>query len=409
MTTSPEATKPLVLAPVLAGLSGALAGFASSFAIVMAGAVAVGATPAQAASGLLVVSLVQGILAIVLSSTSRWPISIAWSTSGAAVLVSAGAVTQDFATAIAAFIVVGIMIALTGFWPWLSRIMTSIPAPIGSAMLAGILLPICLAPVHASIAYPALALPPIILWLVLSRFAPRWAVAAAVLLTVVLVVINAGPTWAEGASLAPRLEWVLPSFADPLAIISLAIPMYIVTMAGQNIPGFTVLHTYGYAPAPARQIILTTGIASALSAPFGAQTVNLSALSAAIMVGDEHTPRERRWIATVTAGVVYILLGLLASVAGALIAASPSILIESVAGLALLTVLVTAIMSALEDQRGRLVAIGTFAVVASGMTAFGFGSAVWGLLVGAIMWLVFVTSTRRARTHERGPAQPGDD
>ncbi len=390
-----EATKPPVLAPILAGVSGALAGFASSFAIVMAGAVAVGATPGQAASGLLVVSLVQGILAIVLSRTSRWPISIAWSTSGAAVLVGAGAITNDFSTAVAAFIVVGAMIALTGFWPWLSRVMTSIPAPIGSAMLAGILLPICLAPVEASMTYPALALPPIVLWLVLSRFAPRWAVAAAVLLTVVLVVIYAGPSWAAGANLAPHLELVAPSFADPLAIGSLAIPMYIVTMAGQNIPGFTVLHTYGFAPAPARQILITTGLASAVSAPFGAQTVNLSALSAAIMVGDEHTPPGRRWIATVTGGVVYMLLGLTATVAGALIAASPTILIVSVAGLALLGALITAVMSALEDARARVVAIGTFLTVASGMTAFGFGSAVWGLLVGTIMWLVFVTSVRK--------------
>ncbi|WP_428903944.1 benzoate/H(+) symporter BenE family transporter [Microbacterium sp. YY-03] len=397
MTPTPEATKPPVLAPILAGVSGALAGFASSFAIVMAGAVAVGATAGQAASGLLVVSLVQGVLAIVLSATSRWPISIAWSTPGAAVLVGAGTITQDFPTAVAAFIVVGVMIALTGLWPWLSRVMTSIPAPIGSAMLAGILLPICLVPVEASMTFPALALPPILVWLVLSRFAARWAVPAAVLLTVVLVIISAGPSWAAGVNLAPHLELVAPSFADPLAIVSLAIPMYIVTMAGQNIPGFTVLHTYGYAPAPARQIMLTTGLASAVSAPFGAQTVNLSALSAAIMVGDEHTPRDRRWIATATGGIVYILLGLTATVAGALITASPTILIVSVAGLALLGALITAIMSALEDARARVVAVGTFIVVASGMTVFGFGSAVWGLIVGTIIWLVFITSARKPR------------
>lgn len=399
MPATPEAKKPPVLAPVLAGVSGALAGFASSFAIVLAGAVAVGASAGQAASGLLVVSLVQGALAIVLSVASRWPISIAWSTSGAAVLVGASAITNDFSTAVAAFVVVGVLIALTGMWPWLARVMTSIPAPIGSAMLAGILLPICLSPVHAAMQYPALALPPIVLWLLLARFAPRWAVSAAVLLTVVLVVITAGPTWASSSNLAPHVELVMPSFHDPLAIVSLAIPMYIVTMAGQNIPGFTVLHTYGYAPAPARRIMIATGVASAVSAPFGAQTVNLSALSAAIMVGDEHTPRDRRWIATVTGGVVYILLGLSATLAGALIAASPRILIESVAGLALLGALITAVLSALEDTRARLVAIGTFIVVASGMTAFGFGSAVWGLVVGTVMWMVFVTSAR-TKAHE---------
>lgn len=385
------ATKPSILPPILAGVTGALTGFASSFAIVVAGAIAVGATPSQAASGLLVVSLVQGIVAIVLSLTTRLPVSIAWSTPGAAVLVSAGALTNDFNAAVAAFIVVGVLIAITGLWPWLARVMTSIPAPIGSAMLAGILLPICLSPVTAAVQEPWLALPPILVWLVLSRFAPRWAVPVAVLVTVVAVIISAGSEWATGATLTPHIELVAPSFSDPLVVISLAIPMYVVTMAGQNIPGFTVLRTFGYTDFSARRILMTTGVASAVSAPFGAQTVNLSALSAAIMVGDEHTPRDRRWISTVTGGVVYIALGLLASIAGALVAASPPILIESVAGLALLGALVTAVMGSLENPQARIVAIGTFIVVASGIVVAGFGSAFWGLIVGALLWLVLVT------------------
>lgn len=382
---------------MLAGLTGALTGFASSFAIVVAGARAVGATPEQAASGLLVVSLVQGVVAIVLSLTSRWPISIAWSTPGAAVLVSAGALTNDFNAAVAAFVVVGVLIALTGLWPTLARLMTSIPAPIGSAMLAGILLPICLSPVTAVTQEPWLALPPIVIWLLLSRFAPRWAVPVAVLATIIAVIVSAGSDWAKGATLTPHFELVAPSFSDPLVVISIAIPMYLVTMAGQNIPGFTVLRTFGYEPVPASRILVATGVASAVSAPFGAQTVNLSALSAAIMVGDEHTERERRYIATVTAGVVYIALGLAASIAGALVAASPPILIESVAGLALLGALVTAVMSALERPDGRIVAIGTFIVVASGIVVAGFGSAFWGLVVGAVMWLVLVAGKKPAQ------------
>lgn len=376
---------------MLAGLTGALTGFASSFAIVVAGARAVGASAEQAASGLLVVSIVQGLVAIVLSLTSRWPISIAWSTPGAAVLVSAGALTQDFNAAVAAFIVVGVLIALTGLWPGLARLMTSIPAPIGSAMLAGILLPICMSPVTAAVQQPLLALPPIVIWLVLSRFAPRWAVPVAVLATVIAIMIAAGPTWSAGATLTPHLELVGPSFADPFVVISLAIPMYLVTMAGQNIPGFTVLRTFGYEPVPAGRILAATGVASALSAPFGAQTVNLSALSAAIMVGDEHTDRSRRWIATVTAGVVYILLGLAAGIAGALVGASPPVLIESVAGLALIGALVTAVMTAMDRADTRIIAMATFIVVASGVVVAGFGSAFWGLIVGAVLWLVWQT------------------
>ncbi len=376
-----------ILPPMLAGVVGAVTGFASSFALVIAGARAVGASADQAASGLLVVCVVQGVLAIALTLTTRLPISIAWSTPGAAVLVTGAALTRDFGVAVSAFVVTGILLALTGAWPALARTMTRIPAPVASAMLAGILFPICVAPVQAAVRLPLLALPAIVVWLLLLRFAPRWAVPAAVAATAVAVVMAAGPDWAGGASLAPQLHVVAPAF-DPLVIVSLAVPLYLVTMAGQNIAGFTVLRTFGYEPVPARAILLATGAGSAVIAPFGAQTINLSALTAAIMVGDEHTPRDRRWIATVTAGGCYILLGLGAGVAGALVSASPPILIESVAGLALLGALITAVTSAMADPHGRVVAIGTFLVVASGVVVAGLGSAFWGLVVGGAMWLV---------------------
>jgi benzoate membrane transport protein len=381
--------------PILAGLVGSITGFASSFALVIAGARAVGADPAQASSGLLVVCVVQGAIAITLSLVFRLPISVAWSTPAAAVLVTASSLTHDFGVAVAAFLVTGVLLAITGLWPWLARTMTRIPPPIASAMLAGILFPICVAPVHAAVQLPLLALPPILVWLVLSRFAPRWAVPAAVVATAVAVIVAAGPDWARSATLAPHLEWTAPAF-DPLVIVSLAVPLYLVTMAGQNIPGFTVLRTFGYEPIPARAILTATGLGSAVIAPFGAQTINLSALSAAIMVGDEHTPKDRRWIATLTAGSTYIVLGLGAGVAGALVSASPPILIESVAGLALLGALITAVTGALEQPGGRVVAIGTFLVVASGITVAGLGSAFWGLVVGAVLWLVLRIGRARA-------------
>jgi len=360
---------------------------------VLAGAQAVGADAGQAASGLLVVTVGQGLLAIAVSLALRRPISIAWSTPAAAVLVGASGITQDFSAAVGAFAVTGLLLAITGLWPALARTMTRIPPPIASAMLAGILFPICLSPVFAAVELPLLALPAILIWLVLSRLAPRWAVPAAVLATAIAVVIAAGPDWASGATLAPHLELVAPSF-DPLTVVALAVPLYLVTMAGQNIPGFTVLRTYGYTPVPARTVLAVTGFGSALIAPFGAQTVNLSALSAAIMVGDEHTPKDRRWIATVTAGTVYVLLGFGAGVAGALVTASPPILIEAVAGLALIGALVTAVTGALEDPGGRVVAIGTFLVVASGVAIGGLGSAFWGLVVGAALWAVLRVGRR---------------
>lgn len=393
MTTQSPAAR---TAPILAGITGAVTGFASSFAIVLAGAIAIGATPEQAASGLLMVSLSQGIVGIVLSLRYRIPISIAWSTPGAAVLVGGAAITNDFGIGVSAFLLTAIMLLVTALVPALARFMTRIPAPIGSAMLAGILFPICLAPVTAAVEHPYAALPAIIVWLVLSRIAPRWSVPAAVAaMAIAIVVMSGGSDAFTGAALLPTLELVAPSVADPLAIVSLAIPLYLVTMAGQNIPGFTVLRTFEYTDIPARAILGGTGFASLVTAPFGAQTVNLSALSAAIMVGDEHTPRDRRWIATVTGGVVYILLGLGAGAAGSLVSASPPILIEAVAGLALFGALISAVMGALEDPHGRIVAIGTFLVVASGITLAGFGSAFWGLVIGALLWLVLVAGKTR--------------
>lgn len=392
--TSPPRRASLV-PPVVAGLVASVTGFSSSFALVLAGAQAVGATPAQASSGLLVVCVVQGVIAIGLSLATRLPISTAWSTPAAAVLVSASALTQDPGVAVAAFLVAGVLLAITGLWPWLARTMTRIPA-IASAMLAGILFPICLSPVVASVQLPLLALPPVVVWLVLTRLAPRWAVPAAVLATAIAVAIASGPDAFAGVALAPRIELIAPVL-EPLTVVALAIPLYLVTMAGQNIPGFAVLRAYGYAPIPARAILTTTGAASIVAAPFGGQTLNLAALSAAIIVGDEHTPRDRRWIASVTAGVCYVLLGLGAGFATALVSASPPVLIESVAGLALLGALVTAVTAALEDPDSRVVAIGTFLVVASGVAVAGFGSAFWGLAVGAVLWLVLRAGRGRVR------------
>lgn len=388
--------------PVVSGVLGAVTGYTSSFVLVLAGARAVGATADQAASGLLVVCAVQGVTAIVLSLAHRLPIQIAWSTPGAAVLAGAAAVTRDFGAAVAAFAVAGALVVITGLWPWLARTMTRIPPPISSAMLAGILFPICLSPVLAAVRMPLLALPVILVWAVLARLAPRWSVPAAVVATAIAVTVAAGPDWTSRAALAPRIELVAPQF-DPLVIVALAVPLYLVTMAGQNIPGFTVLRTFGY-PRPARSILVGSGLASIAAAPFGGQTVNLSALSAAIMVGDEHTPKNRRWISTVTAGTCMILLGLFSGVGGALVRASPPILIESAAGLALLGALAVAITGALEDPGGRTVAAATFLVVASKIVVAGLGSAFWGLVVGALLWMLLRFGRRRRDGSESGPA-----
>ncbi|WP_166869433.1 MULTISPECIES: benzoate/H(+) symporter BenE family transporter [unclassified Salinibacterium] len=375
--------------PIGTGIVGALTGFASSFAIVVAGLHAVGASDADAASGLLALTVMQGLLCIVFGLRYRMPLSFAWSTPGAALLVAAQATTGDFRAAVGAFLVCGALLTLTGVWPWLARAMTRIPKPIASAMLAGILFPICLAPVLASIELPHLALPIVLVWLVLARLAPRWAVPGAVVTTVVAVIISGEASGLELDALVPVLTVTWPVF-DPAVIVGLGIPLYVVTMAGQNVPGFAVLTTFGYPHPPARAMLAGSGIATMASTVFGGHALNLAAITAAMMAGpDAHPDRDRRWIATVTCGVAYLVLGVGAGAATSLVAVTPPLVITAVAGLALFGALASAASSAFEEPPTRVVAVITFLVVASGVAIAGIGSAFWGLVVGgiAMIWL----------------------
>ena len=376
----------------------AITGFATSFALVIAGLQAVGATGEQASSGLLALCIVVGLLCMGLSFWLKIPISFAWSTPGAALLIAAGQNTQNFAAAVGAFIVCGLLVVLCGLWPALGRLMTRIPKPIASAMLAGILFPICLAPVTA-VADPAttlLALPIVVVWLVLFRLAPRWAVPAAMVVAIIVIALTAKDGWLESASLAPSLQFVVPVF-DPFVVLSIGLPLFIVTMAGQNVPGFVVMSTFGY-ETPPRPALVGSGVASAVAAFFGGHVINLAAITAAIMASPEaHPDKDKRWVASFTAGACYLLLGLGAGVAAALVSASPPILIVAVAGLAVLGALISGITTALEDPRHRVAAILTFLVVASGIVIGGIGSAFWGLLVGGIVML-WLGWTRRERT-----------
>ena len=377
-----------MLQPIIAGVVGALTGFASSFALVIAGLIAVGASPAEAASGLLVLCIAQAVLAGLLSWRFRLPLSFAWSTPGAALLVAAEGTTGSYAAAVGAFLVCGLLIVVSGLWPWLGRAMTRIPMPLAGAMLAGILFPICIAPVTAVIEEPLLAAPVVLVWLLLVRWLPRWAVPAAMLVAIVGVVISAGGEWMRDASLAPALTVTAPAL-DPLVIISLGVPLYVVTMAGQNVPGFAVLTTLGFRDVPARRMLAATGAATAVTAPFGGYALNLAALTAALMAGpDSHPDPSRRWVAPIAGGVTYVLLGLGAGAATALVAAAPPILIIAVAGLALLGAFTTGIVSAFEAPETRLTAAVTLIVVASGVVVLGIGSAFWGLVVGALVMLV---------------------
>jgi benzoate membrane transport protein len=370
----------LVSQPVVAGVVVALVGFASSFAIVLAGLRAVGASDAQASSGLLVLSVAMGIVAITLSLAYKMPLSIAWSTPGAALLVSAGHVGGGYAGALGAFALAGLLIVVAGLWGPLTRAITAIPGPIASGLMAGVLLPICLAPVHAVVDVPELAIPMVVVWLALWKVARRWAVPGALVAAAIGVALD--PVSGGGAThLLPQLTWVTPSLHLG-TLLGLGLPLFVVTMVSQNVAGMSVLAAHGYA-APMKPVLVATGAATVIGAPLGGHGINLAAVTAAMAAGPDADPDPaRRWITAVSAGAVYLVLGLGAGLATALLGASPPVLIEGVAGLALLGTLAGALRAATEEDDLRDPAIITFVVSASGITALGVSAPFWGLVAG---------------------------
>lgn len=372
------------LQPGSAGVLAAVVGFASAFTIVLQGLAAAGATPVQAASGLMALCVVTGLLGLQMSWAERLPISIAWSTPGAALLLATGAPPGGFPAAVGGFLVAAGLIILAGLWPLFGRLVARIPIGLASAMLAGVLFDLCLAPVRSMAALPWLTLPILLTWAVTLRFARLYAVPVSVAVTFALV--GWSTPLPDLAAAWPRPEVVMPVFSVETAI-SIGLPLFIVTMGSQNIPGLTVLRGNGYTP-DTRPIFTITGMGSAVVALFGGQSVNLAAITAALCAGPEaHPDPSKRYRASAAAAATYILLGLGASYAAAFIAAAPPLLIQAVAGLALLPSLASALSAALTQEGDRLPAILTFTVAASGIGFFGIGPAFWGLLAGGTLML----------------------
>jgi benzoate membrane transport protein len=378
--------------PVVAGVITALVGFMGSFTVVLAGLRAVGADREQAASGLLTASVVMGVLAIAIGYRTRLPISIAWSTPGAALLVATGELRGGFAAAVAAFAICGVLILCTGVFLPLRRLVLAIPRPLANALLAGVLVEICVVPVTTLHDRPGLAVGIIAPWLVLARVARRWAVPAAMLVALVEIVLSAGHSQLSHLSYAPTLTLTGPSFSIPA--IGLAVSLFVVTMASQNIPGIAVLEGFGY-DVPVRSVLVETGAATVAGAALGGHVINLAAISAALSAGDDaHPDPGRRWIASSTAGASYVVLGFLAALLSALVAVAPAGLVESVAGLALLGTLGGSLANAVaEDVPGHLryrdAAVVTFLVTVSGESFADIGSPFWGLLAGLAVVAVF--------------------
>jgi benzoate membrane transport protein len=392
MTTATEPTGRSTRAgdliqPVTAGVLAALVGYASTFTLALTGFAHVGATPAQAASGLLSVCLALGLLNTIVVWRMKIPLSFAWSTPGAAFLMTLPPVEGGYPAIIGALLITGLMILATGLIRPLTRAIAAIPAPIAAAMLAGVLFNLCLAPIRAVAELPMLALPILAVWVLGLKFARRYAVPLAVIAAAVILAFTANlPAGAVTLSL-PSLVFVTPVFTLD-AVVKVALPLFVITMASQNLTGLAVMRASGYQVDSGPPFVLT-GFASAIIAFFGGLTTNLAAITAAIAAGPEaHPDPSKRWRAPVAAGFTYFVLGLLATMSAAFIAASPPILIQAVAGLALLPSLASALATSLANEDSRLPAIVTLVTTASGITVLGVGGAFWGLIAGIALQLI---------------------
>ena len=365
-----------------AALVATVAGVGGTLPVLLAAAAAVGATEAQASSWVTGLAIATALTALFLSVRYRMPIITAWSTPGAALIASTAGV-PGFRAAVGAFVLAAVLVLLTAAVRPLGRLIERIPASIASAMLAGILLRLVVAMVEYVPSAPLLVLPLIALFLVARLLVPTLA-SLVVLVAGALIAVGLGlvkPMPALGFS---QPELILPAW-DAATLIGLGVPLYLVTMASQNLPGFAVLRASGYQP-PTQAVLAATGAASLATAFLGAHTSNLAAISAALCTGPEaHPDPAERWKAGVFYTLWWVLIGLFGASLVGVFAALPSALLVTVAGTALLGSMAGAMGTALANDKERLAAAGTLAVTVSGVTLIGVGSAFWGLCFGLLV------------------------
>ena len=380
--------KDLSLSAFTAGFVAVLVGFTSSVAIVFQAAQAFGATSAQITSWIWALGLGMGLSTLVPSLMLRKPVMIAWSTPGAAVLATAG-LTGGFSMgeAVGAFMVSAVLVALAGITGWFERVMNRIPMEVAAALLAGVLARFGLQAFAAAQTALPLVLTMLVVYLFARKFASRYAVVVTLAVAVVFVALQGQMAWS-----AVHLELAMPVFTAPAfslaAVISLAIPLFVVTMASQNLPGVAVIRASGY-ELPISRLITLTGLATLVLAPFGAFSLSFSAITAAMCMGPEaHEDRRRRYTAAVSCGALYVLIGLFGAVITGLLTAFPKELVVAIAGLALLGTIGNGLAAAVRNESHREAALITFLVTLSGVVIGGVGSAFWGVVAGSFALFV---------------------
>ena len=375
-------------AALTAGFVAVLVGFTSSVAIVFQAAQAFKATPEQLTSWMWALGIGMGLCSLVPSLLLRKPVMVAWSTPGAAVLATAGlAGGFSMNEAVGAFMLSALLVALFGVTGWFERVMDRIPVAIASALLAGVLTRFGMqAFVAAQTALPLVVLM-LTTYLLAKRLLPRYAVPLTLLIAIIYVAIQGSFMPAKVTFELASPVFVTPSFSFA-AFVSLALPLFIVTMASQNLPGVAAIRAAGYS-MPLSNIITLTGIATLVLAPLGAFALNLSAITAAICMGrDVHPDPDKRYTAAVSCGAIYIVIGLFGGAITGVLTAFPKELIAAIAGLALLGSIGGGLAMAVKDESHREAAIITFLVTLSGVVIAGVGSAFWGVVAGALALFV---------------------
>ena len=374
--------KDVSVSAIVAGFVAVLVGFTSSAALIFQAAQNLSATPAQTASWLWALGIGMAVTSLILSWVHRMPILIAWSTPGAAVIASAAADGPlTLAQATGAFLVCAGMIAIAGFSGGFEKIMNRLPLPLASALLAGVLSKFTLDAFAATPANPALILPMAAAWLLGRSFWPRANVPVILVIGVVIAIYQGKFNAAAVPLEFTRPVWVAPEFSVG-AMVGVALPLFIVTMASQNLPGVAVLRAHGYAP-PVSRVIGWSGVANLLVAPFGGYALNLAAITAAFCIGPEaHPDPGKRYVAAMSAGFFYGLVGVFGATLAGLFAAFPRELVLAVAGLALISTIAAGLAAATAEERYREASVVSFFVVLSGVSFGGIGSAFWGIVAG---------------------------
>jgi benzoate membrane transport protein len=378
--------KDLSLSAIAAGFVTVLVGFASSAVIVFQAAQSLGASPAEISSWMWALGLGMGLTCIGLSLRYRMPVVTAWSTPGAAMLISSAA-GLPLSDAIGAFLLSALLIAVCGFSGFFERMISRIPVSLASGMLAGVLLRFGIDAFAAMKTQLGMVLTMFAVYLLARRLLPRYAVILTLLVGIAFAAAL-GLLHVDGLS----LQLAKPIFTTPTfsfaGIVGIALPLFIVTMASQNVPGVAVIRASGYA-IPISPVVGWTGVTNLLLAPFGAFALNLAAITAAICMGREaHEDASRRYVAAMAAGVFYLIVGLFGATVAALFGAFPKELILAIAGIALLGTIGNSLAAALHEEADREPALVTFLVTASGLSLGGIGSAFWGLVAGVITLLV---------------------